>query len=70
MLYVVWSMSNTSNTNTVKRGRGRPRKDATLNSVDSNKVQTGIPILLEPNIHDIHDELVRMDSFAYSRYNE
>ena len=63
-------MNNTSNTNTVKRGRGRPRKDATLNAANSNKTDTGIPVLLEPNSHDIHDELVRLDSYIYSRYNE
>lgn len=64
-------MNNTSNTNTVKRGRGRPRKDTTTNSANTKeKIDTGIPVLLEPNIHDIHDELARMDSFAYSRYNE
>ena len=62
-------MNNVSNnTNTIKRGRGRPRKDSTNkapSAIDSN-----IHIILEPNIDDIHDELVRMDSFAYSRYNE
>lgn len=63
-------MNNTSNnTNTTKRGRGRPRKDAT-NNVSSKDTNTSVPALLEPNIHDIQDELVRMDSFAYSRYNE
>jgi hypothetical protein len=64
-------MNNTSNTNTVKRGRGRPRKDTVANITNKNKpIDNSIPALLEPNIHDIHDELVRMDSFAYSRYNE
>ena len=62
-------MNNTSNTNTVKRGRGRPRKDAT-NKIPSKDPNLGVPALLEPNIHDINDELVRMDSYAYSRYNE
>ena len=62
-------MNNTSNkTNTVKRGRGRPRKDDS-DKVSSN-IDASIPALFEPNIHDIRDELVRMDSFAYSRYNE
>lgn len=32
--------------------------------------KSGLPVLLEPNIHDIYDELSRMDSFAYSRYNK
>lgn len=64
-------MNNTSNTNTVKRGRGRPRKDATLKPARKNSsIDATVPALLEPNIHDIHDELVRMDSFSYSRYNE
>lgn len=64
-------MNNTSNTNTVKRGRGRPRKDATVDSKSTNeKIETGIPVLLEPNRYDIQDELVRMDSYIYSRYNE
>ena len=64
-------MNNTSNTNTAKRGRGRPRKDATINPAKKeNAIDSSVPLLLEPNIHDIHDELVRMDSFSYSRYNE
>lgn len=62
-------MNNTTNA-TIKRGRGRPRKDATINTDDVKKVDTGVPVLLEPNIHDINDELVRMDSFIYSQYNE
>lgn len=63
-------MNNTSgNTTTVKRGRGRPKKQAVIDntSIEVEK-QTGIPALLEPNIHDINDELVRMDSFTYGRY--
>lgn len=64
-------MNDTSNTNTVKRGRGRPRKDATIKPArKAESIDNSVPALLEPNIHDIHDELVRMDSFAYSRYNE
>lgn len=63
-------MNNTSaNTNTVKRGRGRPKKEAVaINVSNETEKQTGIPALLEPNIHDINDELVRMDSFTYGRY--
>lgn len=60
-------MNNTSDT--VKRGRGRPRKDAT-NNTDEKVMDMGIPVMLEPTIHDIHDELARMDSFSYSRYND
>lgn len=63
-------MNNTSaNTTTVKRGRGRPKKEATTEdvSVETEK-HTGVPVLLEPNIHDINDELNRMDSFVYGRY--
>ena len=66
---MIYRMNNVSdNTNTVKRGRGRPRKDSTDKT--HNNVDNNVHIMLEPNIHDIHDELVRMDSFAYSRYNE
>jgi hypothetical protein len=36
----------------------------------TKKPKSGLPVLLEPNIHDIYDELSRMDSFAYSRYNK
>jgi hypothetical protein len=63
-------MNNTSvNTNTVKRGRGRPKKDAVANNVSTeSEASTGIPGLMEPNIHDLNDELVRMDSFVYGRY--
>jgi hypothetical protein len=31
--------------------------------------EIGLPALIEPTIHDINDELFRLDSFAYSRYN-
>lgn len=68
-MYCVSRMNNTDNTNKVKRGRGRPRKDS-VNKTENTDINIGVPTLLEPNIHDIHDELVRMDSFSYSRYNE
>jgi hypothetical protein len=63
-------MNNTStNTNTVKRGRGRPKKGAVASNVSTEtEASIGIPGLLEPNIHDLNDELVRMDSFVYGRY--
>lgn len=28
-----------------------------------------IPAFIEPTVHDMYDELYRLDSFAYSRYN-
>lgn len=28
-----------------------------------------VPILVEPTEHDMFDELSRLDSFAYSKYN-
>jgi hypothetical protein len=62
-------MNNTSNTlNTTKRGRGRPRKETS--SKIGNKADADIPMLVEPNMHDMQDELDRMDSYTYSRYNE
>jgi hypothetical protein len=66
-------MNNTSNiTNTIKRGRGRPKKVISADMSDdvSNETEarTGIPAMLEPNSHDISDELNRMDSFVYGRY--
>jgi hypothetical protein len=63
-------MSNTTNNN-IKRGRGRPRKESTIKAANKNEnIDTGIPAFLEPNSHDIHDELARMDSYIYSQYNE
>jgi hypothetical protein len=40
--------------------------------VESNVEEktVAIPALLEPNIHDLHDELSRLDSYAYAQYNE
>jgi len=64
-------MNNTLENNNVKRGRGRPRKDSTIKTANkSENVDMGVPVYLEPNIHDIRDELVRMDSYIYSQYNE
>ena len=61
-------MKNTSKT--AKGKRGRPKKVAVL-TVPVRKVShnTGIPAFIEPTIHDLHDELSRLDSFAYSKYN-
>ncbi len=66
-------MNNTSNiTNTTKRGRGRPKKviseDMSDDVSNETEVRLGIPAMLEPNSHDISDELNRMDSFVYGRY--
>lgn len=64
-------MTNTSNNNNIKRGRGRPSKESTIKAANKNEnIDTGIPVFLEPNSHDIHDELSRMDSYIYSQYNE
>ena len=63
-------MNNTSNNiNTVKRGKNRLRNDY-ADKTSNNSTTDNVLVLLEPNINDIQDELVRMDSFAYSRYNE
>jgi hypothetical protein len=62
-------MNNTPENNNVKRGRGR--KDSAFKAENkSENVDTCVPVYLEPNIHDIRDELVRMDSYIYSQYNE
>lgn len=29
----------------------------------------GVPAFIEPTIHDVQDELYRLDSYAYSQYN-
>ena len=71
MLFNIFHMMNkTSELKTQKRGRGRPRK--VVLEVESNvEEQTvAIPGLLEPNIHDLNDELSRLDSYAYAQYNE
>lgn len=65
-------MKDTINTNNVKRGRGRPRQLATIaNATEEVTEKTvGLPVMLEPNEHDISDELSYLDSYVYSRYNE
>jgi hypothetical protein len=58
-----------NNTNTIKRSGGRPGKNST--NKNPNNVDTSIhSVIIDPNIDDIYDELVRMDSFTYSRYKE
>jgi hypothetical protein len=70
-MHIIPRMNNTSNTNTVKRGRGRPRKNIEQDSTgDVETMETGITAFLEPTSHDMNDELARMDSYVYSRYNE
>lgn len=67
---IVRMMNKTSELKTQKRGRGRPRK--VVLEVESNVEEktVAIPGLLEPNIHDLNDELSRLDSYAYAQYNE
>ena len=51
-----------------KRGPGRPRKDVIIKEIDLVE-GVGLPGMLQPTEHDIHDELSRLDSFAYgNRY--
>jgi hypothetical protein len=61
-------MINKSNNVTVIKSK-RSAKESDNKDLTKN-TKSGLPVLLEPNMHDIHDELVRMDSFAYSRYNQ
>ena len=58
---------NDNNINTVKRGRGRPRKESSTKSIQKDKF---VLSLVEPTTYDLQDELVRMDSYIYSQYNE
>lgn len=60
-------INKANNVNVIKAKRSK--KEPNNNGLEKN-TKSGLPVLLEPNIHDIHDELVRMDSFAYSRYNQ
>lgn len=65
-------MNDTHETQYIKRGRGRPKKviiDETGEDNPSYK-KVGLPMMLEPNEHDIRDELGFLDSYNYSRYNE
>ncbi len=65
------SMNDTSNTYTIKRGRGRPKKIVTDENGDEVQYKkVGLPGMIEPNEHDIRDELSYLDSYNYSRYNE
>lgn len=65
-------MNDTNNVNNIKRGRGRPRKVVSVvNTTEEVTEKTvGLPVMLEPNEHDIKDELSYLDSYVYSRYNE
>ena len=63
-------MNNTNHiTSTVKRGRGRPaRTEIVTESENAENADKGVPFMFEPNVHDINDELSRMDSYVYPRY--
>ena len=54
-----------------KRGRGRPRKniEALVGSVTKTQKKVCLGVLFEPTIHDLQDELSRLDSYAYASYN-
>lgn len=54
---------------TKKRGPGRPRKDVVITPTDLTE-GGDIPGLFQPTEHDLNDELSRLDSFAYSSYND
>ena len=55
---------------TSKRGTNFPKKKS-IGTEDVPVVpqKTGIPAYLEPTEYDLHDELSRLDSFTYARYN-
>lgn len=59
-------IKKTNKSKTVKLLRSEKNSE-TKELTKNNK--SGLPVLLEPNIHDIQDELSRMDSFVYSRFN-
>ncbi len=55
---------------TSKPVRGRPKKKVVEVSNHAEIQQkVGIPAFTEPTDYDLQDELVRLDSYAYSRYN-
>lgn len=61
-------MNDTSETHTVKRGRGRPKKvivDESGEEIVSTR-KVGLPTMIEPTEHDIRDELSYLDSYTYS----
>jgi hypothetical protein len=62
-------MNNTFNTVTQKRGRGRPKKIKSETNFEPTSKTVGLPAMIEPNEHDIRDELSYLDSYNYSRYN-
>jgi len=47
----------------------RTIKIAPQKEVKKVEQDLGIPVFLEPTSYDVHDELARLDSYAYSRYN-
>jgi hypothetical protein len=65
------SMNDTSNTYTIKRGRGRPKKAVTNDAGEELALKkVGLPAMIEPTEHDIRDELSYLESYNYSRYSE
>jgi hypothetical protein len=65
-------MNNTSETNTIKRRRGRPRKvEAETDGEEVMRGKTvGLPVMLPPSEHDVNDELSYLDSYTYGRYTQ
>lgn len=59
-------ISKTMNKKSIKSTKGRPQK-VKKESVQSER-SIGIPTLFEPTIHDLQDELSRLDSYAYSQH--
>jgi len=49
--------------------RGRPKQKTTPKTLQPVVQKVGIPAFLEPTEYDMHDELARLDSYAYARHN-
>jgi hypothetical protein len=67
-------MANTKNKNKtlllIKKAV-KVRTNAKSNIAENVTEETvGLPGLIQPTEYDLHDELVRMDSFSYRQYNE
>lgn len=55
-----------------KRGKSKVKVaevELTKRPLVENDEKIGIPAYLEPTEYDLHDELSRLDSFNYSKYN-
>ena len=64
-------MNQTSNP-IIKRGRGRPRKIQVSPITELElfiKETPQVSMVIEPTNDDLADELSRMDSFSYGKYN-